>query len=200
VTNSDQERHNSRRARLARLGFTDAARAEVLAARAELGFGLLTEIAASADPDLALESVVHLVEATQTSFALDDQHNALALHNALQTDVDFRHRLFAVLGSSSALGDHLATHPVDWKELAEPGVDDSRPSWLGLRAGPLPKLLCGRRTDGCCCVSQPETSRVRPRSTTLLPSSRISRRPPSMPRSWSRRPNCRLTRHRAGSP
>jgi glutamate-ammonia-ligase adenylyltransferase len=134
VTNSDQERHNSRRARLARLGFTDAARAEVLAARAELGFGLLTEIAASADPDLALESVVHLVEATQTSFALDDQHNALALHNALQTDVDFRHRLFAVLGSSSALGDHLATHPVDWKELAEPGVDDSRPSWLGLRS------------------------------------------------------------------
>lgn len=134
MTSGDQDRHASRQARLARLGFTDAARAEALAARAELGFGLLTEIAASADPDLALESVVHLVEATQTSFALDDQHNALALHNALQTDVDFRHRLFAVLGSSAALGDHLATHPVDWKELADPGVDDSRPSWLGLRS------------------------------------------------------------------
>ena len=134
MTSGDQDRHASRQARLARLGFTDAARAELLAARAELGFGLLTELAASADPDLALESVVHLVEATQTSVALDDRHNALALHNALQTDVDFRHRLFAVLGSSAALGDHLATHPVDWIELADPGVDDSRPSWLGLRS------------------------------------------------------------------
>jgi [glutamine synthetase] adenylyltransferase / [glutamine synthetase]-adenylyl-L-tyrosine phosphorylase len=134
VTTGDTERTASRQARLARLGFTNAAAADVLAARADLGFGLLTEIAASADPDLALESVVHLVDAAQTSTALDDRHNAPALHLALDNDVDFRHRLFAVLGSSAALGDHLATHPGDWIELADPGVDRSRPTPLGLRA------------------------------------------------------------------
>ena len=134
MTTGDKERGTTRPARLARLGFTDAARADLLAARAGVGFGLLTEIAASADPDLALESLVHLVDATQTWSALDDRHNALALHTALEIDVDFRHRLFGVLGSSAALGDHLATHPADWAELAEPGVDDSRPTWLGLRA------------------------------------------------------------------
>ena len=64
----------------------------------------------------------------------DDRHNALALDLALRADVDFRRRLFAVLGSSAALGDHLATHPADWVDLADPGFDDSRPTWLGLRA------------------------------------------------------------------
>ena len=134
MTSGDTERTTTRPTRLARLGFTDAAKADLLAMRADLGFGLLTEIAASADPDLALESVVHLVDAALTSSALDDRHNALALHRALETDVDFRHRLFAVLGSSAALGDHLATHPADWAELAAPGVDDSRPTPLGLRS------------------------------------------------------------------
>jgi glutamate-ammonia-ligase adenylyltransferase len=134
VTSSETARATSRPAKLARLGFTDAARADLLAERAGLGFGLLTEIAASADPDLALESVVHLIDATQTATGLDDRHNALALHDALQTDVAFRHRLFAVLGSSVALGDHLATHPVDWAELADPMVDQTRPTGFGLRA------------------------------------------------------------------
>jgi glutamate-ammonia-ligase adenylyltransferase len=133
VTTSEQERPTSRLARFARLGFTDAARADAIAARAGLTFGLLTEIAGSADPDLALESLVHLVEAAAAS-ALDDRHDARALDLALQTDVDFRHRLFAVLGSSAALGDHLATHPADWIDLADPGFDESRPTWLGLRS------------------------------------------------------------------
>jgi [glutamine synthetase] adenylyltransferase / [glutamine synthetase]-adenylyl-L-tyrosine phosphorylase len=134
VTTSEQERPTSRLTRFARLGFTDAARADAIAARAGISFGLLTEIAGSADPDLALESLVHLVEATVNSSALDDRHNAHALDLALQADVDFRHRLFAVLGSSAALGDHLATHPADWIDLADPAFDDSRPTWLGLRA------------------------------------------------------------------
>jgi [glutamine synthetase] adenylyltransferase / [glutamine synthetase]-adenylyl-L-tyrosine phosphorylase len=133
VTTSEQERPTSRLARFARLGFTNAARADAIAARAGIGFGLLTEIAGSADPDLALESLVHLVEATANSSALDDRHNAPALDLALRADVDFRRRLFAVLGSSAALGDHLATHPADWIDLADPGFDDSRPTWLGLR-------------------------------------------------------------------
>ncbi|HEY0870490.1 MAG TPA: bifunctional [glutamine synthetase] adenylyltransferase/[glutamine synthetase]-adenylyl-L-tyrosine phosphorylase [Acidothermaceae bacterium] len=133
MTTSEQERPTSRLARFARLGFTDAARADAIAARAGIGFGLLTEIAGSADPDLALESLVHLVDATANSSAADDRHNALALDLALRADVDFRRRLFAVLGSSAALGDHLATHPADWVDLADPGFDDSRPTWLGLR-------------------------------------------------------------------
>ena len=134
MTSGDLDRLTTRPARLARLGFTDAARADLLATKAGLGFGLLTEIAGSADPDLALESVVHLIEAAQAASALDARHNAVALHEALETDVRFRHRLFAVLGSSAALGDHLATHPVDWTELADDSVDETRPTWFGLRA------------------------------------------------------------------
>jgi glutamate-ammonia-ligase adenylyltransferase len=131
---SELERVDSRAGRLARFGYTDAARADLLAAQAGIGAGLLAEIARAADPDLALTSLVHLIDAAASSTALDDRHDALALHAALETDVEFRRRLFAVLGSSAALGDHLATHPADWAELADPGVDAVRPTGIGMQA------------------------------------------------------------------
>jgi glutamate-ammonia-ligase adenylyltransferase len=130
---SELERLASRPARLARLGFTDAARADQLAQRIEISDDALAQLGLVADPDLALESLAHLLDAAATATALDDRHDALALHGALESDDAFRARLFAVLGSSAALGDHLATHPGDWAELADPDVDSARPSWLGLR-------------------------------------------------------------------
>ena len=140
---SELERLDSRAGRLARFGYSDAAAADRLAQRAGISAGLLAEIAKVADPDLALASLVHLVDAATGSTTLDDQHNALALHVALETDVDFRRRLFAVLGSSAALGDHLATHPADWAELADPGVDAVRPTGIGMRAA-LSGAVAGR--------------------------------------------------------
>ena len=130
---NELERLASRPARLARLGFTDAARADQLAQRIDISDDALAQLGLVADPDLALESLAHLLDATATATALDDRHDALALHHALESDEAFRTRLFAVLGSSAALGDHLATHPGDWAELADPDVDSVRPSWLGLR-------------------------------------------------------------------
>jgi [glutamine synthetase] adenylyltransferase / [glutamine synthetase]-adenylyl-L-tyrosine phosphorylase len=131
---SELERLDSRAGRLARLGYGDPVRAGQLAERAGIGAGLLAELAKAADPDLALLSLTHLLDAAAASTALDDRHNALALHRALETDVDLRRRLFAVLGASVALGDHLATHPGDWVELADPDVDVVRPTGLGMRA------------------------------------------------------------------
>ncbi|MGH8890880.1 MAG: bifunctional [glutamine synthetase] adenylyltransferase/[glutamine synthetase]-adenylyl-L-tyrosine phosphorylase [Acidothermaceae bacterium] len=131
---SELERLDSRTGRLARFGYTDAARADRLAADAGVSAGLLAEIAKAADPDLALTSLVHLIDGAASSTALDDRHDALALHAALETDAEFRRRLFAVLGSSAALGDHLATHPADWAELADPDVDAVRPTGIGMRA------------------------------------------------------------------
>ena len=52
------------------------------------------------------------------------------LDAALQTDRTLRGRLFAVLGSSLALGDHLVAHPHSWHVLEGaarlPGRDDLR--------------------------------------------------------------------------
>ncbi len=134
---SELERLASRPARLARLGFTDGDRADLLAGRIGISDDALARLGQVADPDVALESLAHLLDAAAGATALDDRHNALALHHALESDDAFRGRLFAVLGSSAALGDHLATHPGDWTELADPDVDSARPSWLGLRTALL---------------------------------------------------------------
>ena len=134
VSTGDLERTTSRATRLARLGFTDAVQADALASRAGIGFGSLTELSRVADPDLALASLVHFVDASEALTGLDDRHDARALHAALESDVGFRGRLFAVLGASAALGDHLATHPADWTELADSEVDSRFPAWSELRA------------------------------------------------------------------
>ncbi len=125
---------DSRQTRLARLGFIDAARVDAIAAAAEIALDMLTEIAGSADPDLALGSLVHLIDAARRAPDLDERHDSAALEAALEHDEAFRKRLFAVLGASNALGDHLASHPGDWVELADPTFEQRRPTVLGLTA------------------------------------------------------------------
>lgn len=61
------------------------------------------------DPDAVLRALVRLSEHPEASW---DELNA-----ALLTERPLRGRLFAVLGSSLALGDHLAIHPRSWKLL-----------------------------------------------------------------------------------
>jgi glutamate-ammonia-ligase adenylyltransferase len=77
------------------------------AARAEAGPAteLLTALAAAADPDRALAALVRMDPGAQ-------------LRTALRTDAGLRDRLTTVLGASSALGEHLARHPADWRLLA----------------------------------------------------------------------------------
>ncbi|MFI6477763.1 bifunctional [glutamine synthetase] adenylyltransferase/[glutamine synthetase]-adenylyl-L-tyrosine phosphorylase [Nonomuraea sp. NPDC050663] len=95
-------RIESTAARLAKLGFADAARAERLLA--EIG-GLpgpvmetLTEVA---DPDLALTSLTRIAERAPEAADIDG-------------------RLLRVLGVSAALGEHLVRHPDDLGRLARP--------------------------------------------------------------------------------
>jgi glutamate-ammonia-ligase adenylyltransferase len=69
----------------------------------------LWSLSRAPDPDAALRALVRLSENPDTGW---DELNA-----ALLTERPLRGRLFAVLGSSLALGDHLVLHPQSWKLL-----------------------------------------------------------------------------------
>ena len=113
---------------LARLGFTDADRAEALLRDPCLGglgtsgsgvsglngdpADLLDALVATADPDLALASLIRLLGSPgMDSMAAQD------LRAAIADDARLRERLLAVLGASIALGEHLARHPDHWRAL-----------------------------------------------------------------------------------
>ena len=70
---------------------------------------LLWSLGRAPDPDAALRAVIRLSENPATGW---DELNA-----ALLTESSLRGRLFAVLGSSLTLADHLAAHPQSWKLL-----------------------------------------------------------------------------------
>ena len=71
---------------------------------------LLWSLSRAPDADAALRAMVRLAD------ALGDGWDELAA--ALLTDRPLRGRLFAVLGSSIAFGDHLVAHPHSWRLLA----------------------------------------------------------------------------------
>ncbi|MDH2424621.1 bifunctional [glutamine synthetase] adenylyltransferase/[glutamine synthetase]-adenylyl-L-tyrosine phosphorylase [Sphaerisporangium sp. TRM90804] len=95
--------------RLARLGFSDGARAERLLD--ELGpeavgdLDLLDALVGAADPDLALISLNRLAERDPSVLG------------AMRADPGLRARLIGVFGLSAALGDHVARHPDHWRHL-----------------------------------------------------------------------------------
>ncbi|OZM77402.1 bifunctional [glutamine synthetase] adenylyltransferase/[glutamine synthetase]-adenylyl-L-tyrosine phosphorylase [Pseudonocardia sp. MH-G8] len=70
---------------------------------------IMWALARSPDPDLALRSAERLLQAAPDRGELDA---------ALRTDTVLRGRLFALLGSSTALADHLITHTDRWRRLA----------------------------------------------------------------------------------
>jgi glutamate-ammonia-ligase adenylyltransferase len=114
-------------AHLARAGFTDPGAA--LAALGRLGVtdaddALVAALAAAADPDLAAGTLDRLAD------ACDDRDALLA---GLRADDGLRQRLVAVLGASSALGEHLVRHAAEWRLLADDAAVTTRPSRLGLR-------------------------------------------------------------------
>ncbi|MEU7847411.1 bifunctional [glutamine synthetase] adenylyltransferase/[glutamine synthetase]-adenylyl-L-tyrosine phosphorylase [Micromonospora parva] len=80
---------------------------------------LLAALSRAADPDLALRQLHRIVEAESriadsTATAGSVESSLLAdLHN----DPGLRRRLVAVLGASSALGDHLVAHPEHYQAL-----------------------------------------------------------------------------------
>jgi glutamate-ammonia-ligase adenylyltransferase len=145
---AEHPRGGSPAGRLARLGFADAARAERLlgASGLNLGYGeaevagspadavLVEALAAAADPDLALLSLCRLIEAASVSAAAGSSSGNLAgLVHRLLAEPLHRDRLIAVLGASSALGEHLIRHPDDVALIADERSMAARPSADELR-------------------------------------------------------------------
>lgn len=98
-----------------RLGLVDPPAGERLA---QLGWDrhedqahvdLLWSLSRAPDADAALRALIRLSENPDTGW---DELNA-----ALLRERSLRGRLFSVLGSSLALGDHLVAHPQSWKLL-----------------------------------------------------------------------------------
>ncbi len=120
--------------RLARAGFTEPDRAAAAISGGALD-GLfdddqvLTDLAATADPDEALLRLALLLESAREGGV------GVALADALRADDLLRRRLFAVLGASQALADHLVRVPESWRLLVP--VGDVRPSAAGLRRSML---------------------------------------------------------------
>lgn len=153
--------------RLARLGFRDPNRAaQLLADPVLVGLldplddvfedDLLLDLAEAPDPDLALIGLVRLMEALRAVGRLepDDPQVAEAdrahLLQAIRVSGPVRHRLFAVLGSSVALADHLARHPAHWAALRddEPPSADTLRSDLLLAVGADPTAAVPRASHG----------------------------------------------------
>jgi glutamate-ammonia-ligase adenylyltransferase len=133
VTGPDDPRGGTSRSRLVRLGFTDVDATEAALVAAGLWrdghpadpaagdvLGTMSDVT---DPDLAAAALRRLVEAADPAELL----------RALRESEGFRMRLLAVLGTSTALGDHLIAHPGDWQVLVDDGQAASRPTLLGLQ-------------------------------------------------------------------
>ena len=118
-------RRSSTFSRLLRHGFTDPGAATRLLQAPELAAVrsdsvLLDALGATADPDLALHALVRLVEA-------QDAGERRTLLDTLRSSKPLRDRLLGVLGSSVALGEHLARHPHDWHALVTYESTDLHP-------------------------------------------------------------------------
>src|SRR4051794_23746924 len=127
------ERGGTSRSRLIRLGFGDVDAVEAALVATGLWSddrpaddGAAEVLAAMSDvtePDLAATALRRLVEAA----------DATELLRALRESEGLRGRLLAVLGTSVALGDHLAVHPEEWVSLADDGLAETRPTLFGLQ-------------------------------------------------------------------
>ncbi len=105
---------------------------------------LLTGLSRAADPDLALNQLHRLVEAETRG---GEPSRVMA---ALTEDVGLTRRLAAVLGASSALGDHLVANPDDVQVLAtgKNGVAPAAEGELELDGPPgVPRLRRAYRRE-----------------------------------------------------
>lgn len=117
-----------------RKGFVDgAAAARGIEQLGDAGLPLTDELAASADPDAALDGLLRLVD------ALDEQSQGAGREMLAEVadDEGTAMRLCSVLGASTALAHHLARHPEQWRELTDPTLGSTRPAAYALREAML---------------------------------------------------------------
>lgn len=86
----------------------------------EDGLELLWGLAGAADPELALKSLVRLKERLDSGIESGEVPQWAAwsaLDAAMRQQVLMRTRVFALLGGSSMLGDHMVANPTTWSLL-----------------------------------------------------------------------------------
>jgi glutamate-ammonia-ligase adenylyltransferase len=125
-------RASNPQARLARMGFRDAATSyshllAVCGEAAGVSDRVAQVLAAAPDPDLAAASLATLAESAGAQRLMTDLH----------ADPRQFERLAAVLGTSEALGTFLGRHPELVAELADPSLDGPRPGAEEVRSGML---------------------------------------------------------------
>ena len=124
-------RPSTTKGNLTRLGFQEPEQSlENLALIGGAAEPLLAFLARTADPDLALASLVRLVEAAGRQSGETEAGQLLA---ALVDDEGTAMRLLSVLGASEALADHLCRHPEHWRELTDPTMGSTRPAAYAVR-------------------------------------------------------------------
>ncbi|GAA1471073.1 bifunctional [glutamine synthetase] adenylyltransferase/[glutamine synthetase]-adenylyl-L-tyrosine phosphorylase [Corynebacterium felinum] len=77
---------------------------------------ILRTLAGAADADLALNLLIRL----HTALGDENPTEAEEFLVALRTHEALRVRMFALLGASSVLGDHLVAHPHQWRVINQP--------------------------------------------------------------------------------
>ncbi|HEY4008268.1 MAG TPA: bifunctional [glutamine synthetase] adenylyltransferase/[glutamine synthetase]-adenylyl-L-tyrosine phosphorylase [Pseudonocardia sp.] len=120
---------------LVRLGLTESWAQETLSTLgwwrddrpAQSAEAVMWALARSPDPNLALRAMERLADAAGSGWA--------ELDAALRSDEGLRGRLLALLGGSTALGDHLVSHPGHWRMLATgQAMDPDAPPDLAARS------------------------------------------------------------------
>ncbi|MEU4691041.1 bifunctional [glutamine synthetase] adenylyltransferase/[glutamine synthetase]-adenylyl-L-tyrosine phosphorylase [Actinoplanes sp. NPDC023714] len=165
----------TRPSRLARYGFADdGARAtdllgadglrlwdaEAHAPAGPAASDLLDALSRTADPNLALRQLHRLADSAGRAAersngnrvagpgsALVHNEATAELLGELSRDQGFKRRLLAVLGASSALGDHLVANPDEWKTLAtsKSGLPPDAEGRLAFPAETVPQLRSAYR-------------------------------------------------------
>ncbi|HVV75299.1 MAG TPA: bifunctional [glutamine synthetase] adenylyltransferase/[glutamine synthetase]-adenylyl-L-tyrosine phosphorylase [Mycobacteriales bacterium] len=129
------DRTASTSGRLARFGFTDPDSAE--RRLIELGLAdheaVVEELGGVADPDLALSALERIAAAG----GRDELLAQVSAYDGL------RRRLLSVVGSSAALGDWLARHPQQWRQLVDDDAAATRPTRFGMQVA-LDREIEGR--------------------------------------------------------
>jgi len=137
-------------ASLIRLGLTEPWAEETLTALgwweagrpARSAESAMWALARSPDPNLALRTLERLAESDPAEWR--------ALDAALRTDEGLRGRLLALLGASTALGDHLVTRPKQWRTLtSDRALTPDRLPDLAARSATLLRAVA--------CVMEPGT-------------------------------------------
>jgi glutamate-ammonia-ligase adenylyltransferase len=117
-----------------RIGFVDGAAAAAGVERlGEAGRPLTDILAATADPDAALEGLLRLVDALDERAAGD----GATMLTEIADDEGTAMRLCSVLGASAALTHHLVRHPEHWRELTDPTLGTTRPAAYAVREAML---------------------------------------------------------------